>query len=729
NPTAEEINTLTTNFVEEIISIFTNIYPPAETIDDVSSLFTQWVLSSDGKTSLILVTFNDFNKTLDEIDTMVKEADLGIGILAHELAEEMDLQNTRVYHTGDEFVTTIWISQAQEDAKLIDIFTIVFVVIILLIVFTSFIAPLIPLIAIGSSIVASMAILWFVSFGMDVHFLATLFLTITSLGAGIDYCIFIFSRYNEERKKGRTKKPALIIAMKYAGESVFHSGLTVIVGFGAMIIPNFPLLRILGIAMCIGIIMSMASALLVVPSIIMLLGEVIWWPKILQVIFRPQKWFKKRSAEQANGLIDMPDGTPIYVAKEDETASKKKKSFMMRFSNFITKRGVSITILTFVIAAPFLYFTFTMDTSTDFMGMLPADFEGTIGRNILSDSMSVGDPVPINLLIYDLQESPLEYNVRLETEFLNFYLMQIEHISTIRTTVRPLGLAMIDAIEGPFASYSRSFVGTDNRSLLLEIYLDVSPYHKEAEKLVGALPETVAGIMEDRNLESLSEGKIYALGFARALYEIKEVTDNALPIVIAVVIVGVYLVLFILFGSYFTPIRLIITIALSIGVTLGMLQLVYSVGLNVPIFWLLPIMLFSILMGLGMDYDIFLVTRIKEYYDKGMSNKEAIAHALDHTASIITSCGTVMAAAYSSLLISKLWHLRELGFAFTVAIILDATVIRLIVVPAMMVLMEKLNWIGPKWLMKKRHASADLSEITGEEIEDVPEKKDESNKD
>jgi RND superfamily putative drug exporter len=115
-------------------------------------------------------------------------------------------------------------------------------------------------------------------------------------------------------------------------------------------------------------------------------------------------------------------------------------------------------------------------------------------------------------------------------------------------------------------------------------------------------------------------------------------------------------------------------------------------------------------MGLGLDYDIFLVSRIKEYYDKGMSNKESIAHALDHTASIITSCGTVMAAAYSSLLISQLWHLRELGFAFAIAIILDATVIRLIVVPAIMVLMEKLNWIGPKRLMRKRHHKEESNE-------------------
>ena len=681
-------------------------YPPPDTIDDIPNLLSKWVLSGDKRTSLILITYDAFGKTADEIDAMIKENDIAIGELAHVLKDEMDLQNTEVYHTGDQYVSHTWVAQAQKDASLIDIFTIVFVLVILLVVFCSIVAPLIPLIAIGSSIAVSFAILYAISFGMEIHFLATLFLTVTSLGAGVDYCIFIFSRYDEERKKGHEKKEALITAIKFAGESVFHSGLTVMIGFGAMIIPNFPLLRILGISMCIGISISMLSALLVVPSIIMLLGDAVWWPRILQTILRPQKWFKKR---KNNTLLeeskeDRPDGKAVLKVKEQEKEEKPK--FILRFANFVTKNGLAITITSLVVASPFVYFAITMDTSTDFMGMLPKDFEGTEGRNILSESMSVGDPTSINVLIHNLNQSPLDLEIREETAILCHYFLRIDNVRTVRSTVQPLGILMIDAIEGPFADYCYSFVGNDNKSLIIEIYFAYSPYAKETEQFVSELPDTVAFLLDDRGLEFLSEGEVEVLGFARGLYEIKLVTDNSYPIVIPVVIIGVYLVLFFLFGSYFTPIRLILTIALSIVVTLGLLQLVFSLGFSVPIFWLLPIMLFSILMGLGLDYDIFLVSRIKEYYDKGMSNKEAIAHSLDHTASIITSCGTVMAVAYSSLLISQLWHLRELGFAFAIAIILDATVIRLIVVPAIMVLMEKLNWIGPKRLMKARHHHA-----------------------
>ncbi|NHJ41152.1 MAG: MMPL family transporter, partial [Asgard group archaeon] len=570
-PADQDVKDLADSFSDELINALFNIYPPPETIDDVPSLFSQWVLSEDQRTSLILITYDRTGKTSDEIDEMMKTADLGIGELAHELLDEMNLENTKVYHTGDEYVTNIWVSQAEEDSRIIDIVTIDFVLVILLVIFTSAVAPLIPLIAIGSSILLSMAFLWFISFAMDVHFMSTLFLTVTSLGAGVDYCIFIFSRYNEERKKGEPKEQALITAIKFAGESVFHSGLTVMVGFGAMIIPNFPLLRILGISMCIGISFSILSALLIVPSIILLFGDAIWWPKFFQTLFRPQKWFKKTSGEQIyeENQEMKPDGSSTFIIRENGEDKPQKKKFILRFADFITRNGLTITIATFLIAVPFIYFTFAMETSTDFMGMLPSDFEGTEGRNILSENMQVGDPTPINLLFYNLNQSPLEYDIRYQTLFLiNRLQFEEDHVSTVRSIVSPLGINMLSAIEGPFASFCLSFVGEDNRSMLIEIYLDVSPYAKEAEEYVSNLKENVQTMIINNNYDLLGEGEIYVLGYARALFEIKQVTDNSFPIIIPVVIIGVYFVLFIMFGSYFTPIRLIITIALSIAVTL-----------------------------------------------------------------------------------------------------------------------------------------------------------------
>ncbi|MEA2071182.1 MAG: MMPL family transporter, partial [Asgard group archaeon] len=716
-PTQQAIENVVNEFIEQLIDLINTFYCPPSSIDEVPNLFTRFVLSPDKRTSLILIQYNSFNKTIDEKEQMVKTIDQEIGELAHSLAEEMGLNQTRIYHTGDEYVFEVWVTQAQEDAKLIDIFTIVFVLIILLVIFCSLIEPLIPLAVIGGSISISMALIYFISFAMDIHFLSTLFLTVTSLGAGVDYCIFLLARYNEERKKGKDKFEAVEISTKYAGESVFHSSLTVMVGFGALIIPNFPLLRILGISMIIGIFISIISANLIVPSILLVLGDIIWWPEILQIILRPQKWFKRKKQDDKDkqeGKKARPDGQPIEKTRNDKKNNEKadEKSFLIKFSHFVTNNGLIITLATLLVASPFVYFMFNMETSTDIMGMLSKDFEGTEGRDILSAQLSIGDPTPIKILFTDLEEHPMENNVLKDTLFLSDYIKRQNNddqrghnaeVTTVLTTVQPLGLPL--AYENPqsrtfFEEQMLRFIGNNNRSFIVEIYLDKDPFDSNTLVFLENLPDLIENSITKANLTTLQSSEIHYLGIAQNLYEIKNVTDTAYPIVISVVIVGVYLVLFFLFGSYFTPIRLIFTIALSIAFTLGLLQLVFSVGFNVPIFWLLPLMLFSILMGLGLDYDIFLVTRIKEYHDKGLSNKTAIAHALDHTATIITSCGILMAAAYSTLFLSNLWHLRELGFAFALAIILDATVVRIIIVPAMMVLLEKYNWVGPKWLQR-----------------------------
>lgn len=187
------------------------------------------------------------------------------------------------------------------------------VFIVLILIFTSLVAPIVPLIIIGISIAVSFAFLYWIAQIMNIHYLSTLLLTIVSMGAGVDYSIFIYSRYHEELKKGKSKEEAVQKAVLFAGESVFHSGLTVLVGFGALIIPNFPILRCLGIAMMIGISFSIMSALLIVPSMLMLLGNAVFWPKGLNRILRTQKWFKKsqtKTDEIPNmDSKDVPDGT------------------------------------------------------------------------------------------------------------------------------------------------------------------------------------------------------------------------------------------------------------------------------------------------------------------------------------------------------------------------------------------------------------------------------------
>jgi RND superfamily putative drug exporter len=713
DPSIASLDTLTTNIATMIINSIITDNPPEAGIEEFVlnpqySLITMWVLSEDGKSAIFQITYNVSSITdKDEKDALLVEADAWIGDLAHELITELNMTQTRVFHTGEIYLMESIVTFSEEAVSGIDWIAIVLVFAVLLIIFTSFVAPVIPIIAIGLSIVISFAFLFWIAQATPIHYLGILILTIISMGAGVDYCIFIYSRFNEELEKGRTKEEAVQKAVKFAGESVFHSGLTVLIGFGALIIPNFPMLRILGISMIIGISFSILSSLLVVPSFLMLLGKKVFWPKGLNRILRPGKWFRKTKQSETDIIeIDRPEGETKQRKrqKKQKDDSKPKQPLTLRFGHFVTKHGLKFFIGSLIAIAPFVYFAATMPTSTDFMSMLPSDFEGNQATEILSNKMAFGNPMSVTVVFTNLEMDPANSSALFDTDRLCIRILPMDHVKTIRTTVRPLGNIAIpysnpDSLE-LYLDLVNDFIGDDRRTFYMEIYLDVDAYSDEALQFVGDLDTAIDDIITENNIEFFNNGDIYITGIAKDFFDMQYVTNSAYPIVIPVVLIGVFLVLFFLFGSYFTPIRLILTIGLSVLFTLGMVHLIYGIGLSIPILWLLPIMMFSILMGLGLDYDIFLVSRIKEYCQAGMTDKDAIAHALQHTSTIITSCGLVMAAAFSSLMFSNLWHINELGFAFTLSIILDATFVRLILVPSIMVLLEKLNWKGPKRIQK-----------------------------
>jgi len=169
-----------------------------------------------------------------------------------------------------------------------------------------------------------------------------------------------------------------------------------------------------------------------------------------------------------------------------------------------------------------------------------------------------------------------------------------------------------------------------------------------------------------------------------------------------VVVVGIYLVLLVVLGSVLIPLRLIITILISISWTIALTMLVFIHLVGAPILWMMPMVLFVVCMGLGMDYDIFLTTRIREEVSKGKSDKEAIVEAVERTGKIITICGLIMAGAFATMMLSSTALLQQFGFALAFAILLDATIVRIYLVPAIMVLLEGYNWWAPGRLQRVR---------------------------
>jgi putative drug exporter of the RND superfamily len=171
--------------------------------------------------------------------------------------------------------------------------------------------------------------------------------------------------------------------------------------------------------------------------------------------------------------------------------------------------------------------------------------------------------------------------------------------------------------------------------------------------------------------------------------------------IIGFAIIFIFVVLLFVLGSVLNPLRSIFTILLSIFWTLVITSFVFQWGMGMYLNFEVPLILLVVCLGLGMDYDILLSTRIREEAHKGMSTNEAIKHSLLQTGGIITACGVVMASAFGSLILTGNPMLMQFGLALMVAILLDATIVRTYLVPAIMSLLGKWNWWAPKWVQRK----------------------------
>ena len=196
----------------------------------------------------------------------------------------------------------------------------------------------------------------------------------------------------------------------------------------------------------------------------------------------------------------------------------------------------------------------------------------------------------------------------------------------------------------------------------------------------------------------------WVTGTAAVMVEISNEMNTQFLKIELTAIVLIILLLFFVMKSYLTPIRSVVTIFMSVIWTVAVTNLLFDDVLHEGVLWMLPILLLVICLGLGMDYDILLTTRIREYrFAKGMDNEESIHQAVLHSGSVITICGIIMAFTFGTVMLSSTVMLQQMGFALWFAILVDALIVRTYIVPAAMYLMGDWNWKGPRFLLRHDH--------------------------
>ena len=185
------------------------------------------------------------------------------------------------------------------------------------------------------------------------------------------------------------------------------------------------------------------------------------------------------------------------------------------------------------------------------------------------------------------------------------------------------------------------------------------------------------------------------------MFDVSEKISSEFTSIEVLVVVLIIILLFFVMKSYTIPFRSVLTILMSITWTIAITHIVFVTILGGEVSWLVPLILLVICLGLGMDYDILLTTRIKENVIKGESNDDAIYHAVTHTGSVITICGLIMGGAFGTLMLSGMEMMQEFGFALCFAILIDALVVRTYIVPAVMHILGDWNWKCPKFMKPK----------------------------
>lgn len=587
-----------------------------------------------------------------------------------------------VFVSGDPALNVDIMDAVDEDTSKIDVVTVGLVVVLVGVFFRSAVTPWMPLMTVGMAFLTSTAVIYVLgTYLLEIHYSVMTIVLTVMLGAGTDYCIFIMSRYREERVLGKSKEEAVRTSLTWAGESITTSGATVMIGFGALMIGQYTLVRSMGMALVVAVGMALAFSLTMLPSLLMLVGDKVFWPQPID------KEVKRARIKDAKG-----------------------GGYFRKSARFSLKNRVAIVVAALIISVPAVYLYFSLESSYDFISGLP-EADSTQGLSALSEGFGQGTIMPTYVLVsYDdvvTTNNSLSESAWDQIEEYSLGLLDQENVRSVSGPTRPFGepvnasyLAGLPADERATVEYAiAQTIGSDNRTVMLTLVLQDTPFTTRSIHTIDGIRE-----MTDELELSVFDGQAEVLvgGATAGMADVSRTVSHDFFTMRIVVMIGIYLVLMVVLGSLIIPIRLILTVLLSVTWTIAMTMIVFEFASGVPVLWMMPLILFVVAMGLGMDYDIFLTTRIREEVSKGKTDDEAIMTAVERTGGIITACGAVMAGAFGSMMLSSTALLREFGFGLSFAILLDAMIVRIYLVPAIMLLLQKWNWYAPGRLQRVR---------------------------
>lgn len=604
------------------------------------------------------------------------------------------------------------VTGAQKDLLTQDVVVIPTAFFVLALVVRSCQLLIIPIFSVAISILFSYTILYpLAKYAMNVASFTPNIMMSLSIAMSIDYSLFLLTRYREEIIAGRTPLNAVRLMTFHSGKIVLASGSTLAITFLGLVFFPTDFLRTIGIGAAISLLCTMAVNLSLTPCMLLL------FPKFFGEFgcgFCKRKNYH-HSEREVNFLTDT-------LAVQEKRILAQQRSMWYRSAVCSTWRPCSFIIIAIILALsiPIGLQVLHMSTTIDADLAFPSN----------ADSLRIFERMkyefnPGNLCPYYVLMTSSTNNSLLTEPYFHVLEQLLEAVNATDPAANLLSINYVGSSRGfvtfkqaeqmfnksnpfydnPYAQAYRldfkSLVSPDLSTSKVLVHTSFDPLGDAStswiRRLRGALGDLAADTAEYQASNNVSFNFYLVGGQAQSVDGVDEIYA-LFPWEIAATGAIVFLIVGVLFRSVFVPIRLVLTIALPILIVYGLGHLVFEEGVlwgwkqTTGIYWLTPVMSFSILVGLGLDYDIFLYSRIHEYRMQDYDDRAAITKGVYRTAGIITAAGIIMAIAFGGLLFSKLMVLDQFGFFLCVAVLVDTFIVRTLLVPALLHLAGPLNW-------------------------------------
>ncbi|OLD44598.1 hypothetical protein AUI51_01535 [archaeon 13_1_40CM_2_52_4] len=657
----------------ETLSQYLPLIPPA---------ILQNFISPNKNAMIILVSFSRAPGSFGSADSdpILKNIVIMRNIISQLKAS--DSEPLQTYVTGDLATTADSSLGSTADLGRIEPVTVGAILILSGLFFWAFVTPFIPLATVGMALLMAEGGLYLIGkYIIPIQDTTTTFLFTIMLGVGTDYAIFLMARYREERVEGRDKAEAVQTSITWSGESIATSATTVIIAFGAMTLTSFTLLRSIGVGLGFGVLIALLVSLTLIPSLILIAGDRIFWPT-------SGKRFEAYAARARKRRAERP-------------------GYFRRATNFSVKRPVLVLVLALIISIPAIYIALTGSTSYDFAAGLP-QAESVKGITVLEQSFGAGQIGPTQVLgqfpVPVLVNGNLTANAQASLEKLSQNIASLSNVKEVTGPTRPNGIPVNATNMAGLTPEERGAIlgsiGKDNRTAILTVLFADEPFKQNSLNTVTQIRNLVGSLQSSD--PSLAQDTILVGGASASTLDFANETVNQFNTIRILTVAAIFVVLLVVLGSYPLAITGILSIGLSIIWAYAATLLFFNNVLQSGVLFIIPLVLFLLLYGIGMDYNIFILTRIREEAQKGKETRQAVVDAVDRTGGIITALALILAGALGSLLLSSNRLLEGFGFAIALAVVLDAMVVRTYLVPAIMSLLGPRAWWGPNRLRRVR---------------------------